>query len=66
VLREKRPAEQCLAQYAEEKKLRQEAAAAAAAADTMDTVQLADLDINLIDAGAPVSMILGAVLALYF
>jgi len=66
VLREARPAEQCLAQYAEEKKLRQEAAAAAAAADAMDTVQMADLDLNLLDAGAPVSMILGAVLALYF
>jgi len=67
VLREARPAAQCLVQYAAEKKLRQEAAAAAAAAaDAMDTVQMADLDLNLLDAGAPVSMILGAVLALYF
>jgi len=62
VLREERPSDQCLATIAAEKEERAKAKIAdAAPAATLDT-----LDLNIMDAGAPVSALLAAVLALYF
>jgi len=62
VQREMRPAEQCLAQYAVAKDLRQQGKTPALAELPVNL----DLDFDLLDAGAPVAMLLGAVLALYF
>jgi len=66
VQREMRPAEQCLAQYAVAKDLRQKGKTKEVAELPAELPANLDLDFEILDAGAPVAMLLGAVLALYF
>jgi len=66
VQREERPTQQCLAQYATEKELRQADTAETTQEDTAAVPSMGTLDIDIMEAGAPVSMLLAAALALQF